>query len=104
MDDFKILRLSEMRTTCFDDTNNFYINVFVKCKNTCSNLVKDCLYYAAQIVVARTTIYSEEEYLIKLLIFIYFKEFNQRVARQQHSKHGPIRNNRGSCVFCRLAG
>jgi hypothetical protein len=26
--------------------------------------------------------------------------FDQRFARQQLCKHGPIRNNRGSCCFC----
>jgi hypothetical protein len=32
---------------------------------------------------------------------IYCNESDQRVIRQQLCKHGPTRNNRGSCVFCR---
>jgi hypothetical protein len=29
----------------------------------------------------------------------YPDRFDERVARQQLCKHGPTRNNRGSCVF-----
>jgi hypothetical protein len=37
-----------------------------------------------------------------VFIFIAFcNEFDQRVAREQLCKNGLIRNNRGSCVFCR---
>jgi hypothetical protein len=32
---------------------------------------------------------------------LYCNGFDQRVARQQLSKHGPTRKNSGSCVFCR---
>jgi hypothetical protein len=32
-------------------------------------------------------------------IYIYCNVFDQRVARKQPSKHGTLRNSRGSCVF-----
>jgi hypothetical protein len=32
-------------------------------------------------------------------IYVYCNRFDERVARQQLCKHGPTRNNKGSCVF-----
>jgi hypothetical protein len=39
-------------------------------------------------------------FVLCILLCVYCNGFDQRVARQQLSKHGPTRNNEGSCVFC----
>jgi hypothetical protein len=33
-------------------------------------------------------------------VCIYCNRFDQRIDMEQPCKHGPTRNNRGSCVFC----